>query len=102
MKLHAGTSGYAFKEWKGSFYPDELSQGQAQRVAIARALINKPKVILADEPTSALDDRNCESVIQLLLDASTSHGATLIVATHDQRLKNRIANCIQLSMSIEK
>jgi len=24
MKLHAGTSGYAFKEWKGSFYPSDL------------------------------------------------------------------------------
>jgi uncharacterized protein YecE (DUF72 family) len=24
MKLHAGTSGYAFKEWKGSFYPGDL------------------------------------------------------------------------------
>src|SRR5205823_11569130 len=24
MKLHAGTSGYAFKEWKGNFYPQEL------------------------------------------------------------------------------
>ena len=24
MKLLAGTSGYAFKEWKGSFYPDDL------------------------------------------------------------------------------
>jgi uncharacterized protein YecE (DUF72 family) len=24
MKLHAGTSGFAFKEWKGSFYPGDL------------------------------------------------------------------------------
>jgi uncharacterized protein YecE (DUF72 family) len=24
MKLHAGTSGFAFKEWKGSFYPNDL------------------------------------------------------------------------------
>ncbi|MGH7649934.1 MAG: DUF72 domain-containing protein [Gemmatimonadaceae bacterium] len=24
MKLIAGTSGYAFKEWKGSFYPEEV------------------------------------------------------------------------------
>jgi putative ABC transport system ATP-binding protein len=66
----------------------ELSHGQAQRVAIARALVNKPTLILADEPTSALDDKNCDTVIRLLLDASTSHGATLVVATHDQRLKS--------------
>lgn len=66
----------------------ELSHGQAQRVAIARALINKPSLILADEPTSALDDQNCETVIRLLLDATTQHGATLVVSTHDQRLKS--------------
>jgi hypothetical protein len=24
MKLYAGTSGYAYKEWKGSFYPQDL------------------------------------------------------------------------------
>lgn len=74
----------------------ELSQGQAQRVAIARALLNRPSVILADEPTSALDDKNCEKVIELLLQASSNHGATLIVATHDQRLKSKISNCVQL------
>lgn len=74
----------------------ELSQGQAQRVAIARALLNKPSLILADEPTSALDDRNCERVIDLLLEASAQHQATLIVATHDQRLKSKVKNIIQL------
>jgi len=25
MKLHVGTSGYSYKEWKGSFYPEKLS-----------------------------------------------------------------------------
>lgn len=74
----------------------QLSQGQAQRVAIARAILNKPEVILADEPTSALDDANCERVIQLLSGASAQNGATLIVATHDQRLKSQIKNIIQL------
>jgi uncharacterized protein YecE (DUF72 family) len=24
MKLHVGTSGYSYKEWKGSFYPEKL------------------------------------------------------------------------------
>lgn len=66
----------------------QLSHGQAQRVAIARALMNKPAVILADEPTSALDDKNCDNVIRLLLEATTGHGATLVVSTHDQRLKS--------------
>ncbi len=68
----------------------ELSQGQAQRVAIARAVLNKPTIILADEPTSTLDDRACHNVIELLLDVSSQNNATLVIATHDQRLKSRV------------
>ncbi|HYF70430.1 MAG TPA: ATP-binding cassette domain-containing protein [Ohtaekwangia sp.] len=74
----------------------ELSQGQAQRVAIARAVLNKPGILLADEPTSALDDSSCERVIQLLLEVANKQGSTLIVATHDQRLKDKIRNQIFL------
>lgn len=74
----------------------ELSLGQAQRVAIARAVLNKPSVILADEPTSALDDKNCDRVSELLISVAQQNQATLIIATHDQRLKNRIHNVIQL------
>jgi ABC-type lipoprotein export system ATPase subunit len=75
----------------------EISQGQAQRVAIARAIVNQPPIILADEPTSALDDRSCERVINLLLQVADSHKSTLVVATHDQRLKNKISNQILLN-----
>jgi ABC-type lipoprotein export system ATPase subunit len=74
----------------------ELSLGQAQRVAIARAVINKPALILADEPTSSLDDANCVRAIQLLLKVAEHHQAALLVATHDQRLKNLIKQQIQL------
>jgi putative ABC transport system ATP-binding protein len=74
----------------------EISQGQAQRVAIARAVMNHPAVILADEPTSALDDKNCERVISLLLEVATRNNSTLVVATHDQRLKDKIKNQILL------
>lgn len=74
----------------------EISQGQAQRVAIARAVMNNPKIILADEPTSALDDQNCERVITLLLDITSKHNSTLVVATHDQRLKSKITKHILL------
>jgi putative ABC transport system ATP-binding protein len=75
---------------------NQLSQGQAQRVAIGRAILNRPDVILADEPTSALDDQNCERVANLLLQVATENNATLIVATHDQRLKAKIQKRIQL------
>ncbi|MCK6618786.1 MAG: ATP-binding cassette domain-containing protein [Cyclobacteriaceae bacterium] len=74
----------------------KISQGQAQRVAIARAVLNKPSVILADEPTSALDDKNCERVINLLLQAACENNTTLLVATHDQRLKSVISKHIIL------
>jgi ABC-type lipoprotein export system ATPase subunit len=76
--------------------PSELSVGEAQRVAIARALINRPSVILADEPTSALDDKNTDEVIQLLENQAAEAGATLLIVTHDGRLKNYFKNQIQL------
>jgi len=74
----------------------DLSQGQAQRVAFARAILNKPSVIFADEPTSALDDKNCDKVIGLLLDVATKNQSTLLIATHDQRLKSKIQMQVNL------
>jgi ABC-type lipoprotein export system ATPase subunit len=78
-------------ENKAHKFPRSLSQGEAQRVAIARAILNRPKIVLADEPTSALDDTNCAAAIDLLFAQAREHGATLIVATHDARIKNRFA-----------
>lgn len=75
---------------------NNLSQGEQQRVAIARALVNKPSVILADEPTSALDDNNTNEVIELLEQQATDNNATLIIVTHDNRLKERFQNRIEL------
>ena len=75
---------------------NELSEGEKQRVNIARALINQPKLILADEPTSALDDKNCTAVIDLLKQAAKEYNATLLVVTHDGRLKEQFAKKIEL------
>ncbi len=74
-----------------------LSVGERQRAAIARALINRPTVILADEPTSALDDHHCTEVINLIEREATAVGATLLVVTHDNRLKERFDRQIQLA-----
>lgn len=74
----------------------ELSQGEQQRVSIARALMNKPSVILADEPTANLDDENCKKVIDLLTQQTKEINASLIVVTHDQRLKDVFPNQIHL------
>ncbi|MEE4288400.1 MAG: ATP-binding cassette domain-containing protein [Erythrobacter sp.] len=66
--------------------PHQLSQGEAQRAAIARALVVRPALLIADEPTSALDSANARVVADLLLDLAAEAGATLLVATHDERL----------------
>lgn len=82
---------------KKNAYPSELSQGQLQRVSIARAVINKPALLIADEPTSSLDDKNAAAVLDLLLTQSGLNQATLIVATHDKRVKDAFTNTYELS-----
>ena len=77
--------------------PSELSGGEQQRVAIARAMSNRPRLLLADEPTSNLDDVRCVQVLDLLLDQAKGCGATLVIATHDQRIKSRVANHYELT-----
>src|ERR671911_970824 len=72
---------------KSARRPSELSQGEQQRVAIARAVVNRPKLVLADEPTANLDDAAAASVVELLAAQAERQGATLIVATHDARVK---------------
>lgn len=73
-----------------------ISVGEAQRVAIARAVVNRPSLILADEPTSALDDANCAKALALLLDQAAACGATLLVATHDNRIRGRFERRLEL------
>lgn len=76
--------------------PNQMSQGEQQRVSIARAMMNQPAVILADEPTSSLDDENANRVIALLREQAGKIGASLIVVTHDQRLKDAFTNRVNL------
>ncbi|MCY4469149.1 MAG: ABC transporter ATP-binding protein [Thiotrichales bacterium] len=80
----------------GSVRPSTLSHGQAQRVALARAVVNRPAVILADEPTSSLDDESCERVAALIETEAARQGATLVVATHDSRLRGRFERRLSL------
>jgi lipoprotein-releasing system ATP-binding protein len=77
--------------------PSQLSIGQQQRVSIARALINEPKLLLADEPTSSLDDENAFKVANLLEGLAKKYNASLIIVTHDQRLKNKFSNQVNLN-----
>jgi putative ABC transport system ATP-binding protein len=70
---------------------EELSGGQAQRVAVARTIAGRPRLILADEPTGQLDQANGQHVLETLLEAATSTGASLVVSTHDRRVAERFA-----------
>lgn len=82
--------------------PRQLSQGEAQRAAIARALVGRPDLLVADEPTSALDDSNTETIAHLLLDTTRKRGTTLLVATHDHRLRAFIPNALSLGSAVSE
>ena len=56
-------------------------------MAIARALVHGPRLLLADEPTSALDDERSEQVLTLLKEAAAETGTSLLVVTHDHRVR---------------
>ena len=88
MISELGLSGKSNQEVKN------LSFGEAQRVAIARAVINNPKVIFADEPTSALDDSNTEIVMKMIFEHVNKNNSTLVVCTHDDRVKKFFSNAM--------
>jgi cell division transport system ATP-binding protein len=70
-------------------YPDQLSGGEQQRVSIARAFVNHPPLLLADEPTGNLDPETSIGIMQLLYRINRT-GTTVLVATHDSTMVDRM------------
>lgn len=70
-------------------YPDQLSGGEQQRVVIARAIVNKPKLLICDEPTGNLDPDTSMEIMKVLEEINNM-GTTIIMATHDRDIVNRM------------
>lgn len=76
--------------------PSQLSGGEQQRVAVARALANRPALVLADEPTGNLDETTAHRVLDEFLRLVQGEGAAALVATHNERLAERMDRVVRL------
>jgi len=81
---------------KAERLPSELSGGELQRAAIARGIVGDAPVILADEPTGNLDHKRGSQVMDILVGESHEKGKTVLVATHDLRMLDRVDGIVYM------
>lgn len=67
-----------------------MSGGEQQRVCIARAIVNEPKLLICDEPTGNLDPKTSKGIMEVLETINKDLGTTIIMATHDKDIVNRM------------
>jgi cobalt/nickel transport system ATP-binding protein len=71
--------------------PYQLSGGEKKKVAIASSLSINPDVLLLDEPTSGLDPKTQSWLVDLLEELHRA-GKTIVTATHDLNIVDRISD----------
>jgi len=76
---------------KARMLPTELSGGEQQRISIARSIVNAPKLVIADEPTGNLDPETSWEIMRIFEEINT-RGTTIVMATHNKDIVNRIKN----------
>jgi phospholipid/cholesterol/gamma-HCH transport system ATP-binding protein len=76
--------------------PSELSGGMQKRVGLARAVCMEPSIILFDDPTAGLDPVLSDSIADLIIEIRESLQTTSIVATHDLKVAEKIADDVSL------
>jgi len=74
---------------RANLFPYHLSGGEKERVSFARALVHKPRLLLADEPTGNIDPETTAKILEVLTKVNEA-GTTVIVATHDEVVVDRL------------